>query len=497
VPADRRRASLSFGGGITIGARLTARQSSVTDSQMHISELQWIEPVTAMRRLAHRSHLTFLDSAARHELLGRYSYLTCDPFSTYMVADGQASCNGKALEGDPWGVLRTLLANYPQEHRPDLPPFQGGAAGFLGYDLNRTLERLPASAILGQHLPQSILHFYDVVVSFDHRDHRCWVASTGWPEQDPARRSERARRRADEFAALLASVKSPRNDSHGTAGVWHSNFSRKGYVAAVQRVIDLILAGDVFQANIAQRFSARLSSSFDPLAFYCQLRSLNPAPFAALLCYGKLTIASSSPERFLKLDGRQVETRPIKGTIARSADSMEDQRRAEILVASEKDRAENTMIVDLLRNDLSRVCTAHSVEVPALCRLESYASVHHLVSIVTGELAGNQDAVTLLRACFPGGSITGAPKVRSMEIIADIERVAREVYCGAIGFIGFDGHMDTNIAIRTVTIDDGLAVFHAGGGITAMSDPQAEYEETLAKAQRIFDAFRAETSGAF
>lgn len=463
---------------------------------MHVRELQWIEPVTAMRSLAHRPQLTFLDSAARHELLGRYSYLSCDPFSTYKVADGQASCNGEALEGDPWEVLRTLLAKYPQEHRLDLPPFQGGAAGFLAYDLNRTLEQLPAPAIPGLGLPQSVLHFYDVVISYDHSDHRCWIVSTGWPEQDPARRSERARGRADEFAALLANPKSPRNESPGTPGVWHSNFSRDGYIAAVQRVIDLILAGDVFQANVAQRFSARLLPSFDPLAFYCKLRSLNPAPFAALLRYGKLTIASSSPERFLKLDGQQVETRPIKGTIARSADSEEDQRRAEVLVASEKDRAENIMIVDLLRNDLSRVCTPHSVEVPVLCDLESYASVHHLVSIVRGQLAGDQDALTLLRACFPGGSVTGAPKVRSMEIIAEIERVARDVYCGAIGFIGFNGHMDTNIAIRTVTIDDGLAVFHAGGGITAMSDPEAEYEETLAKAQRIFDALRAETAGA-
>ncbi|WFU14615.1 aminodeoxychorismate synthase component I [Bradyrhizobium sp. CB3481] len=464
---------------------------------MHIRELPWIEPVTAMGSLVHRPHLTFLDSAARHELLGRYSYLTCDPFSTFIIADGQASCDGEALEGDPWGVLRTLLANYPQEHRLDLPPFQGGAAGFLAYDLSRTLERLPAPAIPGQRLPQSVLHFYDVVISYDHRHDRCWIVSTGWPEQDPARRSERALRRADEFAALLASPKSPRNGPVGLLGGWHSNFSRDGYIAAVQRVIDLILAGDAFQANIAQRFSARVSPSFDPLAFYCQLRSLNPAPFAALLRYGKLTIASSSPERFLKLDGRHVETRPIKGTIARSADSNEDKRRAGILVASEKDRAENIMIVDLLRNDLSRVCTPHSVEVPLLCDLESYASVHHLVSIVRGELAGDQDAVTLLRACFPGGSITGAPKVRSMEIIAEIERVTRDVYCGAIGFIGFNGRMDTNIAIRTVTIDEGLAVFHAGGGITAMSDPQAEYEETLAKAQRIFDAFRPATSGAF
>lgn len=463
---------------------------------MHIREVRWIEPVTAMRCLAHRANLTFLDSAAGHELLGRYSYLTCDPFDTCTIANGQARYNGRAIDGDPWEILQTLLARYPQEHRPDLPPFQGGLAGFLAYELNRTLEELPATADPGQRLPQSILNFFDVVVSFDHRDGRCWIVSTGWPEQDAARRGERARRRANEFAALLDGRNPPPNNCLAAAGTWHSNFSREDYVVAVQRVIDLILAGDAFQANIAQRFSARLSSSFDPIAFYCRLRSLNPAPFAALLRYGKLTIASSSPERFLKLDGRHVETRPIKGTIARSVDPKEDLRRAEILLASEKDRAENTMIVDLLRSDLSRVCTSRSIEVPGLCTLESYASVHHLVSIVTGKLARDQNAVTLLRACFPGGSITGAPKVRSMEIIAETERTAREIYCGGIGFIGFNGQMDTNIAIRTVTINDDQAVFHAGSGITAMSDPKAEYEETLTKAQRIFEAFRTEKCGA-
>lgn len=251
----------------------------MADSPICVRELQWIEPITAMLRLAHRAHLTFLDSAARHELLGRYSYLTCDPFGTYIIADGQASCDGEALEGDPWEVLYTLLARYPQEHRPDLPPFQGGAAGFLAYDLNRTLERLPAPAVLGQLLPQSVLHFYDVVISYDHRDDRCWIVSTGWPEQDPTRRSARAHRRATEFAALLAGPNTPRDAAPARVGAWHSNFSREDYIAAVKRVIDLILAGDVFQANIAQRFSARVSTSFDPLTFYGQLRSLNPAPF--------------------------------------------------------------------------------------------------------------------------------------------------------------------------------------------------------------------------
>jgi para-aminobenzoate synthetase component 1 len=285
---------------------------------MYAREIHWIEPVTAVRSLADRPHLTFLDSASRHGALGRYSYVACDPFSTYTIADGQANCCGEAIEGDPWQALRTLLAKYPQEHRPDLPPFQGGAAGFFSYDLNRTLERLPLPAISGQGFPQSSLQFYDVILAYDHRSRRCWIVSTGWPEQDPLHRRERARNRADELAALLIRPSSPQDVSCDTPIAWDSNFSRERYVAAVQRVIDLISAGDIFQANIAQRFSARLSTSFDPIALYCQLRTLNPAPFAALLRFGKLTIASSSPERFLKLQGQHVETRPIKGTIARS-----------------------------------------------------------------------------------------------------------------------------------------------------------------------------------
>jgi para-aminobenzoate synthetase component 1 len=459
---------------------------------MHVRELNWIEPIAALRYLADRPYLTFLDSAMRHEVLGRYSYLACDPFGIYTVKNGRPSWNGELLPGDPLGALRTLLDTYVQEHHPHVPSFQGGVAGFFGYDLNRTLERLPDPGWPGLGFPQSLLGFYDVVIAWDHHDSRCWIVSSGLPEQDPARRKARALRRADEFATSLARVQSRHDRSRCVVNQWTSNFGRERYITAVQRVTDLILAGDVFQANIAQRFSATLPASFDALDFYCRLRSLNPAPFAAFLRYGELVVASSSPERFLKLDGRRVETRPIKGTIARSADPEEDQTRAQALLASDKDRAENTMIVDLLRNDLSRVCCTHSVDVPVWCSLESYASVHHLVSVVTGELMDHEDAVSLLRACFPGGSITGAPKVRAMEIIAEIERAPREVYCGAIGFIGFSGCMDTNIAIRTVMIRNDMAAFHAGGGVTAMSQPEAEYEETLAKAQRIFDAFSAE-----
>ncbi|TXN23174.1 anthranilate synthase component I family protein, partial [Methylobacterium sp. WL93] len=273
---------------------------------------------------------------------------------------------------------------------------------------------------------------------------------------------------------------------------WHSNFTRARYEAAVDRVRDYIRAGDIYQANIAQRFTAALPAGFDRFAFYRRLRETNPATFGAYLEFDGLTVASSSPERFLKLEGGQVETRPIKGTLARSPDPVEDAARAARLLADPKERAENTMIVDLLRNDLSRVCAPGSVQVPVLCGLESYAGIHHLVSVVTGTLRDGLDGFDLLERTFPGGSITGAPKLRAMDIITEIEGDARELYCGAIGRIGFDGSLDTAIAIRTVFMDATTAVLQAGGGVTLLSEPAAEYDETLTKAARVFQAFEAE-----
>ena len=270
---------------------------------------------------------------------------------------------------------------------------------------------------------------------------------------------------------------------------WRSTFTEDSFCDAVRRVQEHIRAGEIYQANLAQRFEAALPEDFDPWAFYRVLRRVNPAPFAAFLSDGETVIASSSPEQFLRLEHGRVEARPIKGTIARSADPEADRARAGALLASTKDRAENVMIVDLLRNDLSRVCAPGSVEVPVLCGLESYAAVHHLTSVVRGRLRPGLGATDLIAACFPGGSITGAPKIRAMDVISSLETVARGVYCGAIGYLGFDGSMNLNIAIRTAVLGRGRAVVQAGGGITLLSDPAAEYAETLVKADRLFAAF--------
>jgi para-aminobenzoate synthetase component 1 len=265
-----------------------------------------------------------------------------------------------------------------------------------------------------------------------------------------------------------------------------SNFDRRGYLRAVRRAIDYVHAGDCFQVNLAQRLlcPARLP----PLELYRRLRQRNPAPFAGYLDLGDFVIASASPERFVRtLDGR-VQTRPIKGTRPRGATPEEDQMRAAELLASAKDRAENVMIVDLMRNDLGRVCRFGSVRVEALCRLESYRTVHHLVSEVRGTLRPGLGPVDLLRAAFPGGSVTGAPKVRAMEIIAELEPVARGPYCGSLGYVGFDGAMDTSILIRTFTAGKGWVQFPVGGGIVADSDPESEYAETLHKAEGLLRA---------
>ncbi|WP_244889850.1 aminodeoxychorismate synthase component I [Microvirga massiliensis] len=453
-----------------------------------ISPLGGLDALVCVQRLRDLPDLVFLDSAMRHPVLGRYSFVAADPFSRFVVRNGCSTWNGEIQDEHPLATLQKLLNRYRQPTLAGLPPFQGGAAGFVSYDFRHLLEELtPATATLP--CPDVVLPFYDVVLAFDHATREGWLISTGWPEQDPEQRARRAAVRAEWFLERLHRPES-QGGRYTLASSWVSNFSADEYAEAVRQVIAYILAGDIFQANIAQRFIAETADSFDPLAFYERLRTTNPATFAAFLQFKEIAIASSSPERFVKVERGRVETRPIKGTAPRSSDPLRDRDLADALLGSEKDRAENLMIVDLLRNDLSRVCRPHSVRTPWLCELESYAAVHHLVSVVEGELKPGLTAVDLLAASFPGGSITGAPKIRAMEIITEIEQEARQVYCGSIGYFGFDGTADTNIAIRTVMLNGRTAVFQAGGGITALSDPRSEYEETLAKAQRIFAAFQ-------
>lgn len=454
-----------------------------------------LDPLDACRRLAGMPHRAWLDSAAAGGPRGRYSFLTADPWDT--VAAG---------ERDPLSSLRVALQGLAVPPRPDLPPFQGGAIGYLAYEYGRRLERIPPPRLDDAPIPDVWLGLYDWVLAWDHATGRTWAVSTGMPETG-GRRDRRSRERlalvldclAGRGASGAAAIPPPPSIIPPAAphvvtelgGGVRSACSRAAYLSAVDRIRAYILAGDVFQVNLTQRLTAPLAD--DPLEFYARLRRVNPAPFAAYLEAGECTIAGASPERFLmaRPDGT-VETRPIKGTRPRSHDAHTDEALGAELLASAKDRAENVMIVDLLRNDLSRVCRPGSVDVPQLCALERYATVQHLVSSVTGRVAPGRDGLDLLAAAFPGGSITGAPKVRAMELIAELEPVARGAYCGALGYWSVTGAMDTNVAIRTCVVRGGWAHFGVGGGIVVDSDPEREYVESLDKARGIAAALQRE-----
>ena len=454
-------------------------------------EIPWLEPLAAFAAVRSLGWAMLLDSARADPRLGRWSYVAADPYLRLTSKDGRITLGERSFTGDPFAILQRACAHYRLDHDPALPPFQTGAVGWFGYDLAHHLERLPHPVLDDLAFPDLAVGFYDTVLAFDLLERRAWLMSSGWPEATPEASMHRRKARADQFTGLLAGAgeSEPAPDFAGETRIT-SNFTRPAYEAAVARVVEYILAGDIFQANLSQRFLAELPPTLDGWGLYRRLRRVNPAPFASYLDLGGVEIVSASPERFLELRGRQVETRPIKGTRPRGATPAEDRQLAEELLASGKDRAENVMIVDLLRNDLSRVCRDHTVLTPELCVLESFATVHHLVSTVTGELRPGLDAIDLLRATFPGGSITGAPKIRAMEIIAELEPTRRGPYCGAIGWLGADGWMDSAITIRTMAVKEGKVAFQAGGGIVADSEPAAEYEETLAKARAMLEALR-------
>ena len=457
-----------------------------------------LDAVTAFRRLAHLPHVVFFDSAIRHPRLCRYSFVAADPIEWLTVpADGT----------DALTRLQSKLKQLPTTVRSELPPFQCGYAGMFGYELGRSLEAVPAASIDEFQLPALAVGLYDVVVAFDHEQQTGWLISQGLPETDFSSRRERAAARLalffefltrDNFASinnrapnvnlLPASSLAPQFSIAGHRELT-SNFSVDAYHRAIERAIEYIHAGDVFQVNLSQRLLHPATST--PVELYCRLRKRNRGPFAGYLDGGDWQIASASPERFVRIEDRQVETRPIKGTRGRVLRPEADLFGAEELLASEKDRAENVMIVDLLRNDLSRTCRPDSVRVSQLCGLETYEYVQHLVSVVEGTLRPDCTPIDVLRTAFPGGSVTGAPKIRAMEIIAELEPTARGAYCGSLGYIGLDGRMDTNILIRTITASRGWWQLPVGGGIVAQSNPHDEYEETWHKAAGLLRALRA------
>lgn len=467
-----------------------------------IEEIDWVDAEAAFSPHADKPGALWLDSADSSHHAARFSFIAHNPYETIAIADWQAA-EGFAALGQELRRFDTLWDGLPHEIDTILPPFRGGAAGLFGYDLAYGLENLPPNeapfAIDDLHVPAMVQGLYATVLAFDHKAARCFIIATGLPEVTPTARSDAAGRAISDWKAQLIGIPSAPlpvpSKAPALAETLVSNFSRDAYCAAVTETVEAILNGDIFQANLAQCFSARLNAQDSGFQYYRRLRRLSPAPFAAYACFEGFQLASASPERFLSCADGLMETRPIKGTEPRGATPQEDEAIAARLAASEKNRAENVMIVDLLRNDLAKSCADHSVHVPQLCTLESFSNVHHLVSTVRGQLAPGKSPLEALRVAFPGGSITGAPKIRAMEIIAATEDRRRGPSYGAVGFIGFDGRMDTNIIIRTAIVKGDAIRFHAGGGIVADSDPQAEYVETLNKARGLMAALgvRADT----
>ncbi len=470
-----------------ITARLPTRPLSSTSSPSPSMSLRTEIPyrensASLFETIADSPWAVFLDSGRHHPGQSRYDIMSAQPYIRLITRDNltEIHADGVALSrDDPFQLLKRHL-DIDVTLTSDLP-FAGGAIGYFGYDLARRIERLPARAAAVERIPDMAIGIYDWAVVVDHLEQKSWLTGQGRdPETDI------------KWNALVAQFSNPaaeksRAPFRVTSHIVSSH-TRESYGRAFRRIRQYIHDGDCYQVNLAQRFSA--ASSGDPWLAYQALRVMNPAPYAAYLSTPYAQILSSSPERFLRAERGAVESKPIKGTRPRAGHPRLDAELAEGLRVSEKDRAENVMIVDLLRNDLSKNCEWGSIKVPRLFEVESYATVHHLVSTVTGRLKAGRDSIDLLRGSFPGGSITGAPKLRAMQIIDEVERARRGVYCGAIGYIGFDGGMDTNIAIRTLTVSHGSVRFWAGGGIIYDSEVAAEYQESFDKASALLRLLR-------
>ncbi len=430
----------------------------------------------------------------------RFSILGADPCGIIRSKNGITTARRKdkqleeVVTGNPLDVMKSWLAGFPEIAKIPEIPFAGGAVGFLGYDLGRQLEKVPGIAVDDLQTPDLLFGLYDVSLVVDHLTGRKFIVSTGHPETEEGKAQKRARERACWLKELLESNRqcSALGIQKRPAAV-RGNFTKQSYQDHVKQAVEHILNGDIFQVNLAQRFEVQ--SAIDSWPLFKELKQISPAPQSAYLKFGEIEVVCSSPERFLKLDhNNRVETCPIKGTRPRGTGKEEDLLNYRALLESQKDWAELTMIVDLERSDLGKVCKIGSVKAEMPYRIETFPTVFHLVTTVVGELPEDKGIFELLKAAFPGGSITGAPKIKAMEIIERLEPVRRGIYTGSLGYIGFDGRADLNIVIRTIVKVKGKYYFQVGGGITAKSNPAAEYYETLDKAKALLRALQFEGS---
>ncbi len=457
-------------------------------------------PESLTQLLAGQAEVVLLRSALLEESDARYSFVAANPFLTFRSSGSLCeitSATGRTAQfGNPWHLLDGLMARYELLDELDLPFPLGGCFGYWGYDLKNFVEpRLSTRAINDLDLPDAQVGFYDSVVVFDHVLAKTWVIVTGL-DFDGSRSHAAADRQFLFWESKLQaglgrfSVPAlPRTPVRSRGAT--SNFSREEFIAAVDRALQYIHAGDIYQVNLSHRLAT--ISDVPGWELFERMFAVSPAPFAAYLDCGDHQIVSSSPESFLRMSGSQIRTRPIKGTRPRSADPTRDAQLSYELQTSPKEMSELVMITDLLRNDLGRVCEFGSVQVPELVRLERYPQVQHLVSTVEGTLRKDVTHFAAFASCFPGGSITGAPKIRAMEIIDELETVSRGPYTGCVGYLGFNRESQLSVAIRTAVCRSGVSYFHVGAGIVADSNPAAEYEETMAKALGFIAAMNIQT----
>ena len=421
----------------------------------------------------------FLDSGYPQGNYGRYDIISAFPKKTFVTHGAEtiitSGDNQQKVLGDPFKLLsQEIKKNVAYINQL---PFSGGAIGYFSYDLGRTIENMPVHAEDDIQMPDMAVGIYHWAYIADHIEQKATLVGD---LSEPRVRLNWSDIK-EKVSVLIEEVRPP---DYSAVSAIRSNMTEDSYKEKFMSVKNYIESGDCYQVNLAQRFSAKVNGR--PWDGYKKLRAINPSPFSAFINIPEFSILSASPERFLQVRKNYVETKPIKGTRPRSSDPKEDQRLQQELSTSVKDQAENVMIVDLLRNDLSKCCVSNSVKVPGLFEIESFPTVHHLVSTVTGKLPEESSPLYLLRACFPGGSITGAPKIRAMQIIEELEPHRRALYCGSIAYIGFNGDMDSNIAIRTLIQKDQQVYFYAGGGLVWDSDADAEFQETFDKAAAMF-----------
>ncbi|WP_026884825.1 aminodeoxychorismate synthase component I [Clostridium akagii] len=432
-----------------------------------------LEPFELYSVFKEEINTVFLDSGRDYEIIGRYSFIGVNPFITIKEKAGIVWIDGVEVKGDIFYNLQKILQKYKIENYTEIP-FIAGGIGYLAYDLGREIEVLPSNALDDVIIPQVYYNFYDNLIIIDNLKKQTFVSAlgilNGAMESIEDIRIKIRNGKEVEYKSVTKIIKKEN---------FKSNFTKEKYLEAVDKVINYIKNGDIYVMNLTQRFHCDYIG--DSYELYKDLRNISPAPFSAYMKLEGFEIACSSPERFLNVANKIANTRPIKGTRPRGTDPEQDDLLIQELKNSEKEKSELLMIVDLERNDLSKVCQPNSVKVTELYKIETYSTVHHLVANITGRLKDQYNVIDCIKACFPGGSITGAPKIRSMEIIEELEDVRRNLYTGCIGYLGFDESTDLNIVIRTIHLKQGKAYFGVGGGITYESEREFEYEETLQK----------------